>query len=378
MKSGRFALLAVFIFLFVSACNANLEQYQENVSGFTPTENTNKILEHITPYTTGSNQEWALWALSQLDNSEEKIRLYNFLLLAHTYLMIYDMRDFTEEYYFVKNNWLGFLEEMPSEDIVFILYDENWMIDIWFPLDTPFALSFEEFIKTYLYFADANPQFFLNRIVPGIMHCDYGLTPVISISAYWAFADRRQETYNNIQKMFDDFYLQIRNNIDFNSQYYIVRYVYRHVIDSLRYNFYGHTSRVRMDMDVTILGYFSEIRETICKGYAVILMYLLNRLGIPTIDQGGAMPVRDEYGEIVNMIPHAWNIIKLYGNWYFVDATWEIPGEWETLVEYNWFLRGTGENNDSRFLRYHAIAYDMIYPQVSVIDFHEWKANIND
>ena len=59
-------------------------------------------------------------------------------------------------------------------------------------------------------------------------------------------------------------------------------------------------------------------------------------------------------------------IVQLYGNWYFMDVTWEDPYD----DEWRWFLQGTGENNDSHFLRYHGVAIDMIYPEVSVTDFH--------
>ena len=321
-------------------------------------------------YTVGSNQEWAFWALSQLVNSEEKIRLYDFLMRANTYLLRYDMNNYVEEYNFTKNLWLGFLEEIPSEDVELMLDDENWLIDITFPVDKPFRLSNDEFIQTYLYFKDANPQFFLNFSVPSHMACDEGLTPIITVSAYWAFASRRQEAYGNIQYMFDAFKQQMKGSIDINNQYQVVRYVYAHVIDELSYNFEisNYITRERLHMDNTILGYFSESRLTVCKGYATIIMYMLNRLGIPAIDQGGAMIVRDDNGEIVNLIPHAWNIVKLYGNWYFLDATWEdSDGE-----NWYWFLQGRGENNDSHFLRYHSIAEDMIYPEVSITNFEQY------
>ena len=323
---------------------------------------------NIEPYTIGSNQEWALWALSQLDNSTEKIRLYNFLLRAHTYLLIYDDRDYTDEYYFVKNQWLSFLEEIPCENVRLMLDDENWTIDIWYPLESPFQLSCEEFLQTYLYFLDANPQFFLSRIVPVTMHCDAGLTPGISISAYWAFANRRQEAYNNIQNTFDAFKFHLENTIDTNNQFHVVRYVYGHVIEALNYNYEitDYVSRATLDMDSTILGYFSNARLTICKGYATVMMYLLNRLGIPTIDQGGAMIIRDYNGNIVDHVLHAWNIVKLNNEWYFMDATWEISSEY---TDWDWFLKGRGENNDSHFLHYHAIAEDMIYPEVAIADF---------
>lgn len=50
----------------------------------------------------------------------------------------------------------------------------------------------------------------------------------------------------------------------------------------------------------------------VCDGYAKSLMYFLNSVGIPTqIVEGMA-----------DGIPHAWNLVKLGGNYYHVDLTW--------------------------------------------------------
>jgi len=247
-----------------------------------------------------------------------------------------------------------------------MLDDENWPIDIVYPLENPFQLSHDEFLLVYFYFTDANPQFFLNRIVPGAMQLNEGLTPLITIPAYYAFANRRQETYRNIIESFDRFRSQMERSIDMGNELYIVEYVYDYVINTLRYNFYlvEYLSRERHAADTTILGFFGDKNLTICKGYTVIITYLLNRLGTPTIDMGGAMIVRNEYGDIIDNIPHAWNIVKLNDEWFFLDATWEVPGE-----ERRWFLQGRGENNDSYFLFWHGIAKDMLYPEVAIADF---------
>jgi len=302
--------------LSIEASNLIPTHRSDGVINLTPN------FENIVPYTVGSNQEWGLRTLSQLDNSAEKIRLYNFLLRAHTYLLIYDRHDYIDEYNFVKNLWLDFLEEIPSEQIRHMLDDENWTIDISYPLETPFNLNNEEFVQTYHYFQDANPQFFLTRTIPVTIQCDVGLTPWISISAYWAFADRRQDAYNNIQDMFNDFKSQMHNDIDVTNPYHVVRYVHRHVIEALNYNLNPDQHvRQNLDMELTILGYFSDLRLTACKGHAVTIMYMLNRLGIPTINQTGITFLRDSNKNIGSHMPHAWNIVQLNRNWYALDAT---------------------------------------------------------
>ncbi|MCL2285785.1 MAG: hypothetical protein FWC32_05400 [Firmicutes bacterium] len=251
--------------------------------------------ESVVPYATGSNQEWALSVLLQHDNSTEKIRLYNFLFRAHTYLMIYDNNDYVEEYEFVRNLWLDFLENHDVEDIRLMLDDENWTIDIWYPLNEPFRLTHCEFLVVYWYFRDANPQFFLNKIVPVTMQCDLGLTPGISISAFWAYAERRQETYNNIQKMFDDFVAQMGIYVNINDNIRVFLYLKEYMTRMDTDNFdEGYVTREETDMRQTILGFFSEKRQTTFVGHDLAMMYLMNRLGITPVEQGGPVILYNE------------------------------------------------------------------------------------
>lgn len=147
-------------------------------------------------YIVDTSQGGVLLALSQYENGSEMVRLYEFLIYAHTYLMLYDERDFIEEYYVVKNQWLDamgsgvFCDEI-VESLQMMLDEESWAIDIAFPLQHPFMLTSDEFVRVYFYFSEANPQFYLNQIVPMTMHSEEGLTPFISIPAYYAFASRR-------------------------------------------------------------------------------------------------------------------------------------------------------------------------------------------
>jgi hypothetical protein len=299
----------------------------------------------------GSNQEWALWALAQSDNGEEKIRLYNWLVEAYTELMAYDMNDYIDEYEFVKYLWTNNLSDYDEYEFVNIqrmLDDENWYIDIWYPLETPFKVTRDEYLTVSYYVDYANPQFFLTQRSTVSMNAGGALKPGIVLPAYYAFADRRQEPYNNILNSFNDFVLRLKQSVDINDQYEVVRYVYSHVVDTLlhdntRYNLYR--SREQTDRLFSILGYFGETKATDQDGYAKIVMYLLNRLGIPAINLG------------------LWNMVKLDGNWYYLDTYWEWWGE------YNWFLKGRGENNDSHLIDWHGRGVEMIFPEAAVNDY---------
>jgi len=350
--------------------NESIEDESETAIAYGLVDDSELALFHkIDIYTAGSNQEWAMWALSQLDNSDEKIRLYDFLMRSHSYLMRYDLHDYIYESNLVKYQWLDALssfDEEYHEGIQLMLDDEQWSVDIIYPLDEPFNLTHDEFILVYFYFSDANPQFIFNIIMPGTWQDDAGLVPLITVPSYYAFADRRQEAYSNVLTMFYEFEQHVHQNVNMEDDYKVIRYVYGYIVNALIYEweigtFVPLEQIVRLE---TIRGFFGETRLTQCKGYTIAIMYILNRFGIPTIDQGGAMIVRDEYGEIIDKVLHAWNLVMLEGEWYFMDATWETPGE-----DFEWFLMGRGENNDSYFLWWHGIAEDMLYPEAAINDF---------
>jgi len=52
-------------------------------------------------------------------------------------------------------------------------------------------------------------------------------------------------------------------------------------------------------------------KSAVCQGYANLLDKLLEKAGIESIIVGGSL----------NGTPHAWNLVKVDGNWYHVDAT---------------------------------------------------------
>lgn len=88
------------------------------------------------------------------------------------------------------------------------------------------------------------------------------------------------------------------------SDYEKVRIVYTYVIDNTQYQ--------ASDDDQSIAGVFWK-KEAVCAGYAGAVQYLLERIGVPCIYVDGSTQGSTE--------GHAWNIVKLHGEYYYVDAT---------------------------------------------------------
>ena len=79
-------------------------------------------------------------------------------------------------------------------------------------------------------------------------------------------------------------------------------------------------------------------KRTVCAGYAKAFSYYMQRLGIPSL------VIEGYAGE-----NHAWNLVKLYGDYYEMDVTWNDPvGNPPNRFYYNYYNITTNEINRGR------------------------------
>lgn len=91
------------------------------------------------------------------------------------------------------------------------------------------------------------------------------------------------------------------------SDYEKVKYVYDYLIDHTTYD-------EKVKENQTILSTFLE-NKSVCAGYAKGMQYLLNRIGIPCTYLVGF--TRQDKGNV----SHAWNLVKMDGDFYYMDVT---------------------------------------------------------
>lgn len=92
------------------------------------------------------------------------------------------------------------------------------------------------------------------------------------------------------------------------TDYQKIKYVYEYIIDTTDYDAGGADSQNIQ----SVLLY----KKSVCAGYSKAFQYILNRMGMfctyitGTIQDGGS---------------HGWNLVRIDGNYYYVDVTWGDP-----------------------------------------------------
>ena len=129
------------------------------------------------------------------------------------------------------------------------------------------------------------------------------------------------------------------------SDYEVAKIIYKNIIelvdyDSVTLDSSGNDADKNLPDDLrSIYGVFVN-HKAVCAGYAKATQYLMNKYGIECTQVTGTTE-KDEL--------HAWNLIKLEGNYYYLDTTWDdhsnTDPEKNTSVDvtYNYFCVTTEE-----------------------------------
>lgn len=129
-----------------------------------------------------------------------------------------------------------------------------------------------------------------------------GQTEIMSFSPNYSMGYKKRQA---IQRKIDQKAQKYLDGIAQDaSDYEKVRYIYQKLIQKVDYNL---ESKNNQNIISVFLG-----KETVCQGYASAMQYLMEQLDIPCMIVTGTAKGG----------PHAWNLVQLDGEWYYVDVTW--------------------------------------------------------
>lgn len=93
-----------------------------------------------------------------------------------------------------------------------------------------------------------------------------------------------------------------------------VKAIHDYIVKNTAYDYNNYQENTVPDESYTIIGTLL-LRTAVCEGYTKSMQFLLNKVGIESIDVSGTG----------NGGAHAWNKVKIDGNWYNLDSTWDDP-----------------------------------------------------
>lgn len=127
----------------------------------------------------------------------------------------------------------------------------------------------------------------------------------------------------------NDVVLEVFGNTTNNqSDYDKVKTVHDYIVKNTVYDYDNYLRNSVSDESHSIIGTLL-MEKAVCDGYSKSMQFLLGKIGIESEFVTGTG----------NGEPHAWNKVKIDGNWYNVDSTWNDPiPDRGNNVSYKYFL----------------------------------------
>ena len=236
------------------------------------------------------------------------------------------------------NNYLGFEKDPNIEKIREAILDGKTIVD----LDLKDRKNFlARFVREYSYLA---------YMETGITYTLNSKGETLSVDLQMTDDDFRKlrETDKKVDEIVRDLNLMSSKISDLEK----VRMIHDYIIDNAYYAVNSTHSNVYTAYGALIEG------KAVCAGYSKAFQHIAHKAGLETIYVSGIANNGGGYES------HAWNKVKLDGDWYNIDVTWDDPVSSKPMLNYDYFLKADRE------LPMHKPGSKVSYPEaIKVKDF---------
>ena len=228
--------------------------------------------------------------------------------------------------------------------------------------DFQLAINALIFDNPEFYYLDITNIYMLTKITTRLFSKTYNISIGPNGDSYVLEEFRNQVVLRNATERVEEVREILADRV-YSNEVEKIRMVHDYLVNNLEYD--GSDESTAYSIYGALVN-----KRAVCEGYAKAFKYVLDEMNIPCILVRGI--AKNTEGESEG---HAWNYVKINGEWYAVDVTWDDPvitgvGTISEERKYKYFLKGANEFFENHY-EDGSIINDVgfVYPKMSVLNY---------